>query len=116
MHSPLKPSSDTITDLQRRIYDITNVLEGIGLIEKNSKNMIKWKGDGPKSNSIEMAGKLATIRKELQDLEAEENRLDEQQASLEMSLKALASEGSHNAELAYLTSADLKAIPYFIGH
>ena len=28
---------------KRRIYDITNVLEGIGLIEKKSKNKIKWK-------------------------------------------------------------------------
>ncbi len=29
---------------KRRIYDITNVLEGIGLIEKTSKNNIHWKG------------------------------------------------------------------------
>lgn len=29
---------------KRRIYDITNVLEGIGLIEKTVKNKIKWKG------------------------------------------------------------------------
>lgn len=29
---------------KRRIYDITNVLEGIGLIEKTIKNKIKWKG------------------------------------------------------------------------
>ncbi|CAG8554584.1 8254_t:CDS:2 [Diversispora eburnea] len=29
---------------KRRIYDITNVLEGIGLIEKNSKNHVRWKG------------------------------------------------------------------------
>jgi len=28
---------------KRRIYDITNVLEGIGLIEKRSKNNIAWK-------------------------------------------------------------------------
>ena len=28
---------------KRRIYDITNVLEGIGLIEKTSKNHIRWK-------------------------------------------------------------------------
>jgi len=28
---------------KRRIYDITNVLEGIGLIEKTIKNKIKWK-------------------------------------------------------------------------
>lgn len=29
---------------KRRIYDITNVLEGVGVIEKRSKNMIAWKG------------------------------------------------------------------------
>ena len=28
---------------KRRIYDITNVLEGIGLISKKSKNNIQWK-------------------------------------------------------------------------
>lgn len=28
---------------KRRIYDITNVLEGIGLIEKRSKNIIQWR-------------------------------------------------------------------------
>ena len=31
---------------KRRIYDITNVLEGIGLIEKKSKNVIAWRGGG----------------------------------------------------------------------
>ena len=33
---------------KRRIYDITNVLEGIGLLEKKSKNTIMWKGVGSK--------------------------------------------------------------------
>ena len=28
---------------KRRIYDITNVLEGIGLIEKKSKNNVQWR-------------------------------------------------------------------------
>jgi len=28
---------------KRRIYDITNVLEGVDLIEKGLKNMILWK-------------------------------------------------------------------------
>lgn len=28
---------------KRRIYDITNVLEGIGLIEKTIKNKIRWR-------------------------------------------------------------------------
>lgn len=45
--------SDSNDDLQvqkRRIYDITNVLEGIGLIEKKSKNNIQWKGNAPAGN------------------------------------------------------------------
>lgn len=28
---------------KRRIYDITNVLEGIGLISKRSKNVVQWR-------------------------------------------------------------------------
>lgn len=49
----LKESEEGVLDLnfaakelevqKRRIYDITNVLEGIGLIEKNSKNNVRWK-------------------------------------------------------------------------
>ena len=35
---------------KRRIYDITNVLEGIGLIEKETKNTIKWKCVKPNNN------------------------------------------------------------------
>lgn len=29
---------------KRRIYDITNVLEGVGLVEKKSKNVVHWTG------------------------------------------------------------------------
>ena len=39
--------SDTVGKLalqKRRIYDITNVLEGIGLIVKYKKNKFKWIG------------------------------------------------------------------------
>lgn len=37
-------AADTLAVRQkRRIYDITNVLEGIDLIEKKSKNSIQWK-------------------------------------------------------------------------
>lgn len=41
---PVTQAADTLAVRQkRRIYDITNVLEGIGLIEKKSKNSIQWK-------------------------------------------------------------------------
>lgn len=35
---------------KRRIYDITNVLEGIGLIQKEYKNNIKWCGPDAKDD------------------------------------------------------------------
>lgn len=51
--SLLQNSTDGVVDLniasakldvqKRRIYDITNVLEGIGILEKKSKNNIQWK-------------------------------------------------------------------------
>uniref|UniRef100_A0A804UC17 E2F/DP family winged-helix DNA-binding domain-containing protein n=1 Tax=Zea mays TaxID=4577 RepID=A0A804UC17_MAIZE len=40
----LNNAAETLEVQKRRIYDITNVLEGIGLIEKKLKNNIRWKG------------------------------------------------------------------------
>lgn len=40
----LNVASDKLEVQKRRIYDITNVLEGIGILEKKSKNNIQWKG------------------------------------------------------------------------
>lgn len=37
---------ETLDVQKRRIYDITNVLEGIGLICKVVKNNIRWDGPG----------------------------------------------------------------------
>jgi hypothetical protein len=56
---------------KRRIYDITNVLEGVGLIEKKSKNNIIWKpalpSGSPENEEDERAvellqGQLARLR------------------------------------------------------
>ena len=35
---------DKLAVQKRRIYDITNVLEGINLIKKGGKNHIRWNG------------------------------------------------------------------------
>lgn len=48
---------------KRRIYDITNVLEGIGLIEKKSKNNIQWRGGASADdNEVELQAELAALR------------------------------------------------------
>ena len=39
----LKRAAKLLNVQKRRIYDITNVLEGIGLIQKTAKNTIQWK-------------------------------------------------------------------------
>eukprot|EP00039_Didymoeca_costata_P030350 m.29147 g.29147 ORF g.29147 m.29147 type:complete len:287 (+) comp8068_c0_seq2:246-1106(+) len=107
----LKTAADILEVRQkRRIYDITNVLEGIGLIEKNSKNMIRWKGDGPTSNSADIAKKLEDIRGELHDLDRRENQIDEHQVNIQQSLKSLVEMGS-SKDLAYVSYDDLKSIP-----
>jgi len=83
---------------KRRIYDITNVLEGIGLIEKRSKNVIYWKyfldkflisrekfffrgGKFRKpGGSVELLPgeetKMYKLKSELTDLEREERLID----------------------------------------
>jgi len=72
---------------KRRIYDIPNVLEGIGLIIKDSTNMIRWKGAEPDPDSAEFSERLAGIRTELIELEQEERNLDVQQAAIHEKLK-----------------------------
>lgn len=50
--------SSSMSGLQvakRRVYDITNVLEGVGLISKMSANYIMWQG-GPLSGASTSAG------------------------------------------------------------
>ena len=39
----MNAASDELSVPKRRLYDITAVLEGIGLIEKRSRNIIVWK-------------------------------------------------------------------------
>ena len=34
---------------KRRLYDIVNVLEGIGYIERVQKNIVRWIGGNPDS-------------------------------------------------------------------
>jgi E2F/DP family winged-helix DNA-binding domain len=70
----LNLASVTLAVQKRRIYDITNVLEGIGLLKKISKNNIQWKGsDSPADSAESQRG----LNQDLTDLEAKENQLDE---------------------------------------
>ncbi|XP_029953070.1 transcription factor E2F4 isoform X3 [Salarias fasciatus] len=103
----LKAAADTLAVRQkRRIYDITNVLEGIGLIEKKSKNSIQWKGVGPGCNTREIADKLIDLKAELDDLAVREHELDQQRVWVQQSIKNVADD-SNNSPMAYVKHEDL---------
>ncbi|XP_061577291.1 transcription factor E2F4 [Cololabis saira] len=103
----LKAAADTLAVRQkRRIYDITNVLEGIGLIEKKSKNSIQWKGVGPGCNTREIADKLIDLKAELDDLALREHELDQQRVWVQQSIKNV-TDDSNNSPMAYIRHEDL---------
>ncbi|XP_070574225.1 transcription factor E2F5-like [Ptychodera flava] len=103
----LKVAADQLAVRQkRRIYDITNVLEGIGLIEKKSKNSIQWKGAGPGCNTKEISDKLAVLKRELDDLDAREAELDQQRLWVQQSIKNV-TDDQENHRLAYVTHEDI---------
>ncbi|CAG9585687.1 unnamed protein product [Danaus chrysippus] len=116
--SLLKKAKDGVLDLKiatdllavrqkRRIYDITNVLEGIGLIEKRSKNSIQWKGASPDGNTSEIGKKVTLLRKQIGLLEEHEELLDKQMHWIEQSIKNVIDDADNEA-LSYVTQSDVK--------
>jgi len=127
--------ASTLLEVQkRRIYDITNVLEGVGLLEKISKNNIRWNGGSldeddlsspysvlhatPTSSTYhsseetdEVAGKIQ-MQMNIARLEDEETELDELilKASNELHIS---SENEANKKYAYVTYRDIRGIRDF---
>lgn len=107
----LNKAADTLEVQKRRIYDITNVLEGIGLIEKKLKNQIHWKGiDG--SVTGEVNDDHSTLQADIKNLYMEESRLDDQIRQMQESLRDL-SEDENYQKLLYVTEEDIKTLPRF---
>ncbi|KAM9838597.1 transcription factor E2F3 [Aulostomus maculatus] len=113
----IRRSNDGVVDLnavaqelntsKRRIYDVTNVLEGIKLLKKKSKNLVEWQG----------TKMVVNFRQELEDLSEKERRLDELIQSCLWQIHDLC-EDRHMVFLdfcvftfAYLTYEDVQKIP-----
>ncbi|KAI3518037.1 hypothetical protein L1887_06384 [Cichorium endivia] len=96
---------------KRRIYDITNVLEGIGLVEKASKNHIRWKTNKTPSPQI-LDKHVKRLKAELEHLNTEESRLDECIRETKERLNSL--EFDHNSRKhLYLRGEDFRNLPCF---
>uniref|UniRef100_A0A804KWN7 E2F/DP family winged-helix DNA-binding domain-containing protein n=1 Tax=Musa acuminata subsp. malaccensis TaxID=214687 RepID=A0A804KWN7_MUSAM len=107
----LNKATEILKVQKRRIYDITNVLEGIGLVEKTLKNRISWKGlddMGP----VEVDDDASILQEEIDKLTLEECRLDELISQMQERLRDL-SEDESNHKWLYVTKDDISHLPCF---
>ncbi|KAH0849258.1 hypothetical protein HID58_091396 [Brassica napus] len=111
----LNKAAETLEVQKRRIYDITNVLEGIDLIEKPLKNRILWKGVDASGPGDEDAD-VSDVQAEIENLSLEEQALDNQIRETEQRLRDL-SENEKNQKYKspwlFVTEEDIKSLPGF---
>ncbi|CAF1815313.1 transcription factor E2FA-like isoform X1 [Brassica napus] len=107
----LNKAAETLEVQKRRIYDITNVLEGIDLIEKPLKNRILWKGvDALRPGDVD--ADVSDVQAEIENLSLEEQALDNQIRETEQRLRDL-SENEKNQKWLFVTEEDIKSLPGF---
>ncbi|KAM1021353.1 hypothetical protein ACFX2B_041889 [Malus domestica] len=107
----LNRTAEVLEVQKRRIYDITNVLEGINLVEKTSKNHIRWKGyDGP--TPCELDDHVSRLKDEVESLYEEECRLDDAITEKQELLRALEQDEKYKKYL-FLTEEDISSLHCF---
>lgn len=106
----LNSAAEQLTVKKRRIYDITNVLEGIGLIEKKSKNNIQWKGYCD-AGSMEQLD-VEDLQRTLAELESRTAQVDDYIYNLNSTIQDEQRLGSFRHR-AFVTVEDIRNIPQF---
>ncbi|XP_051139593.1 transcription factor E2FC-like isoform X2 [Andrographis paniculata] len=104
----LNRTAEILEVQKRRIYDITNVLEGIGLIEKTTKNHIRWKSGFFQPNSL--SDEVSRLKAEVKCLQQEDSRLDDCIRDKLASLRQLTSDQNCQKNL-FVTEEDILSLP-----
>ncbi|XP_042194721.1 transcription factor E2F2 isoform X2 [Callorhinchus milii] len=107
----LNRAAEVLEVQKRRIYDITNVLEGIQLIRKKSKNNIQWMGRSLFEDPAAVVRQHA-LRQELLEVMRRETSLDDLIQTCSAQLKEL-TDDSDNQRLAYVTYQDICSVGSF---
>ncbi|QCE16683.1 E2F transcription factor 4/5 [Vigna unguiculata] len=107
----LNKTAEILEVQKRRIYDITNVLEGVGLIEKTSKNHIQWKGcDGLGPRELE--NQINSLKAEVESLYGRECELDDCIRRKQELLRNL-EESESSQKYLFLTKEEILNLPCF---
>lgn len=97
---------------KRRLYDITNVLEGVGYIQKKLKNSIQYVKNRERDRCVHCGGASLNAGREAEEVQSllrRERDLDEQLVRVNTELQVLANH-EENINLAYVTYTDLKEL------
>ncbi|XP_034488692.1 transcription factor E2f1 [Drosophila innubila] len=105
----LNDASNRLAVQKRRIYDITNVLEGIGILEKKSKNNIQWRG----GQSLVSSERSRQIEAESERLEQRENEVNTLLDQMRGELAEISQEVENSGGMAYVTQNDLLNVDLF---
>ncbi|CAI5732698.1 unnamed protein product [Hyaloperonospora brassicae] len=108
----LNTAAESLGVQKRRIYDITNVLEGIGLIEKTSKNNIHWKGVSRPTQAADSFQGIDHLRQSISDLRQEELNYDQHIKMVSQSIRRLYEEEAFDKgsfdNFCYVTHDDMR--------
>ncbi|KAL5716629.1 hypothetical protein ACHQM5_009767 [Ranunculus cassubicifolius] len=108
----LNRTADVLEVQKRRIYDITNVLEGIGLIEKTTKNNISWNGQILWIMDRVIVILILPSQAEIRKLHDDEIKIDDEIRQKQEMLRAL-DEDQNIRKFLFLTEEDLLNLPCF---
>ncbi|XP_037541164.1 transcription factor E2F6 [Nematolebias whitei] len=104
----LRHATTSLRTRRRRLYDITNVLQGIDLIDKQSANRVKWIGTCPVSSFLDQN----QIQEEMDNLKMVEETLDFLIQTSDQQLFDM-TDDRNNSTLAYVTFEDISRLEAF---
>ncbi|XP_020573385.1 transcription factor E2FA-like isoform X2 [Phalaenopsis equestris] len=105
----LNKAADTLKVPKRRLYDITNVLEGVGLIEKKHRNTIRWKGLELRPGEDD---EVSELQAEVESLALQESNLDVRINEMKERIREL-NEDENSSKWLYVTQEDVNNLPCF---
>jgi len=98
---------------KRRIYDITNVLEGVGLIKKTSKSTVTWRGNSgtpQQEDSKQQKQEMQSLIEEIEELRQEEELIERKTEELKERLRRQSEQELYKRH-AYVSHEDIRMIP-----